>query len=81
VSAQTPAASDAARGAGEGPITDPGVRRQAQAVRQRPAAIARGEEPPPSVAGDADLHRTPSGWQSLPKGVKPEDVGKHAISR
>jgi len=44
------------------------------------AAIARGEQPPP-VPGDADLHRTPGGWQSVPKGVKPEDVGKHAISR
>jgi hypothetical protein len=45
------------------------------------AAIARGEQPPPPVPGDADLYRTPGGWQSVPKGVKPEDVGKHAISR
>jgi hypothetical protein len=45
------------------------------------AAIARGEEPPPPVPGDADLYRTPGGWQSVPKGVKPEDVGKQAISR
>jgi hypothetical protein len=45
------------------------------------AAIARGEEPPPPVPGDSDLYRTPGGWQSVPKGVKPQDVGKHAISR
>ena len=45
------------------------------------AAIARGEQPPPPVPGDADLYRTRGGWQSAPKGVKPEDVGKHAISR
>lgn len=48
------------------------------------AKIARGEEPPPPTIGPehtVDLHRTPSGWQITPKGVKPEDVGKDAISR
>jgi hypothetical protein len=43
----------------------------------RPAARSRC----PPVPGDADLYRTRGGWQSVPKGVKPEDVGKHAISR
>lgn len=44
--------------------------------------IARGEvSPPPDPAPSADLHRTPGGWQSTPAGVKPEDVGKDAISR
>ena len=44
-------------------------------------AIARGEQPPPPVPGDADLYRTPGGWVSAPKGVPLEDAGKHAISR
>ena len=46
--------------------------------------LARGEEPPPPYIGPEpvmDLHRTPGGWQITPKGVKPEDVGKDAISR
>ncbi len=48
------------------------------------ARVARGEEPPPPYNGPVyvtDLHRTPGGWQITPKGVKPEDVGKNAISR
>ena len=46
------------------------------------AKIARGEEPPPPTPGlETDLHRTPGGWQVTPAGVKPEDVGKDAISR
>ena len=48
------------------------------------ARIARGEEPPPPYTGPGhtvDLHRTPGGWQITPVGVKPEDVGKDAISR
>src|SRR6266576_4933914 len=46
--------------------------------------LARGEEPPPPYTGpnpSVDLHRTPGGWQITPKGVKPEDVGKDALSR
>ncbi len=46
--------------------------------------LARGEEPPPPYTGPVhgvDLHRTDGGWQITPKGVKPEDVGKDAISR
>ncbi len=46
--------------------------------------LARGEEPPPPYTGPdpvVDLHRTDGGWQITPKGVKPEDVGKNAISR
>lgn len=46
--------------------------------------LARGEEPPPPYVGPdpvVDLHRTGGGWQITPKGVKPEDVGKDAISR
>lgn len=46
--------------------------------------IARGEEPPPPTVGPAhtvDLHRTDGGWQITPVGVKPEHVGKDAISR
>ena len=59
-----------------------GVRRQARAVPTTTwPAIARGEQPPPPVPGDADLYRTPAAGKSVPKGVKPEDVGKHAISR
>ena len=45
------------------------------------AAIARGEQPPPPVPGDADLYRTLGGWQFVPNGLEPEDVGTHAISR
>jgi len=48
------------------------------------AKLARGEEPPPPYTGPnpvVDLHRTDGGWQITPKGVKPEDVGKAAISR
>lgn len=48
------------------------------------AGIARGEIPPPPTVGPehtSDLHFTPGGWQSTPPGVKPEDVGKDAISR
>ena len=48
------------------------------------ARVARGEEPPPPYTGPdpvVDLHLTPGGWQITPKGVKPEDVGKNAISR
>jgi len=47
-------------------------------------AIARGEVSPPPVIGPehtADLYLTPGGWQQTPKGVKPEDVGRNAISR
>ena len=46
--------------------------------------VARGEESPPPTVGPehtVDLHRTPGGWQVTPAGVKPEDVGKDAISR
>jgi hypothetical protein len=52
--------------------------------------VARGEEPPPPVSAevakapattDGELHLTDAGWQITPKGVKPEDVGKDAISR
>jgi hypothetical protein len=52
--------------------------------------VARGEEPPPPVAAevakapattDGELHLTDAGWQITPVGVKPEDVGKDAISR
>jgi enoyl-CoA hydratase/carnithine racemase len=52
--------------------------------------VARGEEPPPPTSAevakdaahtDGELHLTPGGWQVTPKGVKPEDVGKDAISR
>ncbi len=53
-------------------------------------AIAGGAEPPPPVAAevakapattDGELHLTDGGWQITPVGVKPEDVGKDAISR
>jgi hypothetical protein len=30
---------------------------------------------------NVDLHLTEGGWQITPVGVKPEDVGKQAISR
>lgn len=46
--------------------------------------IAVGLEPPPPTIGPVhtvDLHRTDGGWQITPVGVKPEDVGKAAISR
>jgi enoyl-CoA hydratase/carnithine racemase len=52
--------------------------------------VARGEEPPPPTSAevakaaattDGELHLTDAGWQITPKGVKPEDVGKDAISR
>ena len=46
--------------------------------------IAAGLIPPPPYVGPeptVDLHRTDGGWQITPKGVKPEDVGKDAISR
>jgi hypothetical protein len=46
--------------------------------------IARGEVPPPPTIGPvhtSDLYLTPGGWQSTPVGVKPENVGKNAISR
>ena len=48
------------------------------------ARVARGEESPPPYNGPlhtTDLHRTEGGWQVTPVGVKPEDVGKDAISR
>jgi hypothetical protein len=54
------------------------------------AKVASGEESPPPVpakaakeasATDGDLHYTEGGWQVTPAGVKPEDVGKDAISR
>ncbi len=53
-------------------------------------AIARGEVPPPPTSAevakdpaltDGELHLTDGGWQITPVGVKPEDVGKDAISR
>lgn len=47
-------------------------------------AVARGEVPPPPTVGpihNTDLHLTDGGWQVTPVGVKPEDVGKNAISR
>jgi hypothetical protein len=46
--------------------------------------FARGElSPPPTVGPEhtADLHYVNGGWQQTPVGVKPEDVGKDAISR
>ena len=46
--------------------------------------IARREIPPPPVNGPlrtSDLYLTPGGWQSVPPGQKPEDVGKNSISR
>jgi hypothetical protein len=48
------------------------------------AQIARGEIPPPPTPGpihSSDFYRTPGGYQSVPPGVPPEDVGKNAISR
>jgi hypothetical protein len=48
------------------------------------AKIARGELSPPPTVGpvhNVDLHKTEAGWQITPVGVKPEDVGKDAISR
>ena len=47
-------------------------------------AIARGEVPPPPTVGpihNTDLYLTPGGWQNVPVGVKPEDVGKNSIHR
>jgi hypothetical protein len=44
-------------------------------------AIARGEQRPPPVPGDAGLYRTPGRLAVGAEGVKPEDAGKHAISR
>src|SRR5215207_9236477 len=46
--------------------------------------IARREVPPPPTNGPvrtSDLYLTPGGWQSVPPGQKPEDVGKNSISR
>jgi len=46
--------------------------------------LARGELSPPPTIGPvhtADLHYVNGGWQLTPVGVKPEDVGKGAISR
>lgn len=46
--------------------------------------FARGElSPPPTVGPEhtVDLHYVNGGWQITPVGVKPEDVGKDAISR
>lgn len=46
--------------------------------------IANGTVPPPPAIGPlhtSDLYLTPGGWQQTPPGVKPEDVGKGAISR
>jgi hypothetical protein len=46
--------------------------------------IARREVPPPPTNGPlrtSDLYLTPGGWQSVPPGQNPEDVGKNAISR
>lgn len=48
------------------------------------AKFARGElSPPPTVGPEhtVDLHYVNGGWQVTPVGVKPEDVGKDAISR
>lgn len=48
------------------------------------AAIARGEVPPPPSVGpirSSDLYLTPGGWQNVPPGVKPEDVGKNSGRR
>jgi hypothetical protein len=48
------------------------------------AQIARGEIPPPPTPGpihSSDFYRTPGGYQSVPPGVPPEDVGKNAVSR
>lgn len=48
------------------------------------AAIARREVPPPPAAGpihSSDLYLTPGGWQNVPPGVAPEDVGKNALHR
>jgi hypothetical protein len=45
------------------------------------AAVARGEESPPPVPGDGDLHYTPGGWVNAPKGVTPEDAHRNKISR
>jgi hypothetical protein len=48
------------------------------------AKIARGEVSPPPTVGpvhNVDLHLTDGGWQITPVGLKPEDVGKDAISR
>jgi hypothetical protein len=46
--------------------------------------IARGELSPPPYVGPepvVDLHFAGGSWQITPKGVKPEDAGKDAISR
>jgi hypothetical protein len=48
------------------------------------AAIARREVPPPPAVGPihtSDLYLTPGGWQNVPPGVAPEEVGKNSISR
>jgi hypothetical protein len=48
------------------------------------AAIARREVPPPPTVGpirSSDLYLTPGGWQNVPPGVRPEDVGKNAVHR
>jgi hypothetical protein len=47
-------------------------------------AIARREVPPPPTNGPlrtSDLYLTPGGWQSVPPGQNPEDVGKNSIAR
>jgi hypothetical protein len=48
------------------------------------ARIARREVPPPPSVGpirSSDLYLTPGGWQNVPPGVKPEDVGKNSGRR
>lgn len=46
--------------------------------------IARGEIPPPPTPGPiytADMYMTPGGYQQVPPGVKPEDVGGNSVAR
>ncbi len=55
-------------------------------TKEQVEAYASGLDSPPGDPGSVensatDLHLTPGGWQATPKGVKPEDVGKDAISR
>lgn len=48
------------------------------------AKIARREVPPPPSVGpirSSDLYLTPGGWQNVPPGVKPEDVGRNSGRR
>lgn len=48
------------------------------------AGIARREVPPPPTVGpirSSDLYLTPGGWQNVPPGLDPSEVGKNSVSR